>query len=156
MNTDPVCFGARDNQHGTFHVPKSGQIKAMKLIHRSGSIRCNRVDEPSYWGCRYSLYGNNYFMTIITNGNKKSLFPPLENLMAFKSGSNHQCGSKKHFYNPFGVGHKSKELEFSHLVDPISVSRKEELQIWYGQDWMDCSEGENTGQTCVDVFAWYV
>lgn len=95
-------------------------------------------------------------MTIITNGNKKSLFPPLENLMAFKSGSNHQCGSKKHFYNSFGVGHKSKELEFSHLVDPLSVSRKEELQIWYGQDWMDCSEGENTGQTCVDVFAWYV
>lgn len=156
LNTDSVCFGARDNQHGSFHVEKSGQIKKMKLIHRSGSIRCNQNDLPSYWGCRYSKYGSNDFMTIITNGNRKSRLPPSENLMAFPTGTSHDCGTKKHFYNPGGAGHNSQELIFNHLVRPLSVSRNEEFQIWYGQDWIDCSEDGNTGQTCVDVFAWYV
>ena len=95
-------------------------------------------------------------MTIITNANRKSVLPPSENLMAFKPGTGHDCGTKKHFYNRGGVNHKSQELVFNHLLNPLSVSRNEELQIWYGQDWMDCSEGGNRGQTCVDVFAWYV
>lgn len=61
----------------------------MKLIYRLGFICCNWVDELFYWGCRYLFYGNNYFMIIIINGNKKLLFLFLENLMVFKFGSNY-------------------------------------------------------------------
>lgn len=66
-------------------------------------------------------------MIIIINGNKKLLFLFLENLMVFKFGSNYQCGSKKYFYNLFGVGYKLKEFEFSYLVDFLFVLCKEEF-----------------------------
>ena len=29
------------------------------------------------------------------------------------------------------------------------------MQIWYGQDWMDRGEEDNSGKTCVDVYACY-
>ncbi|KAL9958378.1 hypothetical protein ACROYT_G035384 [Oculina patagonica] len=52
LNTEPVCFGARDNQYGAFSITKSGRLKTMKLIHKSGSIKCNPDDSASYWGFR--------------------------------------------------------------------------------------------------------
>ena len=41
INNDPVCFGARDDQYGAFNVTKTGRVKAMKLVHRYGSIKCH-------------------------------------------------------------------------------------------------------------------
>ena len=65
------------------------------------------------------------------------------------------CGKKKHFYRLEGTSHTSLELVFRDLPDQLSVSRNQELQIWYGQDWIDCAESDNNGTTCVDVYVWY-
>ena len=81
-------------------------------------------------------------MTIITNASKESLLPPAGDLTS-------------HFYSLNGTTHKSPKLVFSDLSNPLSVSRNQELQIWYGQDWIDNSEDINSGKTCVDVYAWY-
>ena len=35
------------------------------------------------------------------------------------------------------------------------LSRNQGMQIWYGQDWMDRGEEDNSGKTCVDVYACY-
>ena len=121
----------------------------MKLVHRSGSIHCNPVDGDSYWSCTHSDVGNK-LMTIITNTNRDALLPPTEDLETFHGSV------KKHFYSLEGTGHKSPELVFRSLSSPLSLSRNQELQIWYGQDWVDFSEGNNSGQVCVDVFAWYI
>ncbi|KAL9956942.1 hypothetical protein ACROYT_G038507 [Oculina patagonica] len=151
INTEPVCFGARGNQYGAFNITKSGRLKTIKLIHKSGSIKCNPVDSASYWGCRYSgSYGNNGLLTIITNANKEAVLPPAGDLKAAS-----QCDNKKHFYSLDGTNHTSSELVFPDLSIPLSVSCNQELQIWYGQDWVDCSEDNNSGTTCVDVYAWY-
>ena len=45
---------------------------------------------------------------------------------------------------------------FATSIDPLSVSSNQEMQIWYGQDWKDTSEGNNSGKVCADVYAWYV
>ena len=95
-------------------------------------------------------YGNDGLMTIVTNANKECLLPPVEDL---KGAS--RCQNKKYFYNLYGTSHKSPELVFRDLFNPLSVSRNQELQIWYGQDWMGCFEDNNSGKTCVDVYAWY-
>ena len=85
-------------------------------------------------------------MTIITNVNKEALLPPVADLEAFKGG-------KKHFYRLDGTTHKSPELVFRNLSSPLSLSRNQELQIWYGQDWIDILENDgNDGTSC----AWYV
>ena len=93
-------------------------------------------------------------MTIITNDNKEALLPPIADLEP--SPFNNGCANKKHCYRLDGTDHKSPELIFPNLSSPLSLSRNQKLRILYGQDWVDCSENENTGTTCVDVYAWYV
>ena len=123
----------------------------MKLVHKSGSIKCKAVEPESYWGCTNQIgYGNNGLMTIITNAEKKVFLPPSKDLRA-----NHEYNAKKHFYSLNGTNHTSPEIVFRDLPNNVSVSRNQELQIWYGQDWIDWSEFNNNGTTCVDVYVWY-
>ena len=154
INTDPVCFGARDNKYGAFNMTKTGRVKTMKLIHKSGSLRCNRVDNDSYWGCANNNYANK-MMTIITKANGEAFLPPAEDLEG-RNIKNKTCFNKKHCYSLKGFGHKSPELVLPNPPSPLSLSRGQELQIWYGQDWINCSEENNSGSTCVDVYAWYI
>ena len=88
-------------------------------------------------------------MTIITNAKNEAILPPAGGLKG-----NGGC-FKNHFYSLSGTTHTSPELVFGDLTNNVSVSRNQELQIWYGQDWIDCSEQGNNGATCVDVYVWY-
>ena len=125
----------------------------MKLVHKWGSIKCNRGDPASYWGCTYErAYGKNGLMTIITNAKKEAILPPAGKLKAQAYGG---CNNKNHFYSLDGTTHTSPELVFGNLTNKVSVSRNQELQIWYGEDWTDCSQHDNNGTTCVDVYVWY-
>ena len=65
------------------------------------------------------------------------------------------CNKNKYFYSLNGTTHTSPELVFGDLTNKVSVSRSQELLIWSGQDWIDCSESNNNGTTCVDVYVWY-
>ena len=89
-------------------------------------------------------------MTILTNAKKEAFLPPNEDLRAHYANDD-----KKYFYSLNGSTHTSPELVFRDLPKRVSVSRGQELQIWYGQDWVDWSEDNNSGITCVDVYAWY-
>jgi len=88
-------------------------------------------------------------MTIIANTKKEAVLPPAGDLKAPNGRS------KKFFYNLSGTTHTSPELVFRDLPIQLSVSRGQEFQIWYGQDWVDGNEAHNSGQTCVEVYAWY-
>ena len=123
----------------------------MKLVHKSGSVKCSPRDSASYWGCTNQQgYGNNGLMTIITNSKREAFLPPTEDLRA-----HFVYNDKMHFYSLNGSTHRSSELVFHDLPNKVSVSRGQDLQIWYGQDWIDWSEENNSGITCVDVYAWY-
>ena len=123
----------------------------MKLVHKSGSIKCNQGFPESYWGCENpKVYENNSLMTIITNTKKEAILPPAGDLKA--PGENNY---KVHVYFLNGTTHKSPELVFPELSNKVYVSRNQELQIWYGQDWIDWSEDNNNGTASVDVYAWY-
>ena len=89
-------------------------------------------------------------MTIITSAKKEAFLPPNEDLRAYYANND-----KKHFYSLNGSTHTSPELVFRDLFNRVLVSRGQKLQIWYGQDWVDWSEYNNSGITCVDVYAWY-
>ena len=89
-------------------------------------------------------------MTIITNTKKEAILPPAGDLKA--PGENNY---KVHVYFLNGTTHKSPELVFPELSNKVYVSRNQELQIWYGQDWIDWSEDNNNGTASVDVYAWY-
>ncbi|XP_068734816.1 uncharacterized protein [Montipora capricornis] len=168
INGDTVCFEPKDNQYGTFNMTKTGNVKAMKLVHRSGSIKCHRRNRDSYWGCANTdtyyesrsgvlyTYESNEVMTVITDANKNALLPAWEDFKKFNNNTEHPCDQKKHFYVLEGINQGSSELVLNIHSNPIRLLKNQELQIWYGQDWKDCSEGENSGATCVDIFAWYM
>ena len=90
-------------------------------------------------------------MTIITNAEKNAILPS-----AVKLKTPNGSGCKIHAYSLDGTNHTSRELIFRYLSKNVSVSYNQEMQIWYGQDWVGCYENDNTGETCVDVYAWYV
>ena len=152
VNTEPVCFGAKNNNYGAFNITKNGVLKTMKLVRKSGSVKCNRNEPASYWGCTFKPYYGNYgLMTIITNAKKEAILPPAGDLIAHGD-----CNKNPHFYSLDGATHTSPELVYRDLPNKVSVSRSQEMQIWYGQDWINCSEGNNNyRRTCVDVYAWY-
>ena len=139
INTEPVCFGARDNQYGSFIATKSGYLKTMKLVHKSGSLKCTQNGPASYWGCTVTTFGDNALTTFITNAKKEAVLPP----------------AVTKYYHLDETTNTSPELVFRDLPNKVSVSRSQELQIWYGQDWSNHTEHNNSGTTCVDVYAWY-
>lgn len=118
----------------------------MKLVHKSGSLKCYSNAPASYWGCTsVHVYGNNGLLTIITNTKREAVLPSAGDL---KDDHNH-------FYHLNGITHTSPELVFSDPPNQVLVSGSQELQIWYGQDLIEHSEDNNSGITCVDVYAWY-
>ena len=152
MNNDPVCFGARDNRYGAVTVTKTGLVKAIKLVRRSGSIKCHANYPSKFWSCgNIDAYAKNTFMTIITNAKREALLPSVENLRG-KNG----CKTGKYFYILDGVSQGSLELILGNLSRPLNLLKDQQLQIWYGQDWVGYSEDNNSGTTCADIFAWYV
>ncbi|CAH3179954.1 unnamed protein product [Porites evermanni] len=144
INTGPVCFRARGDSYGAFNIRVGGVIYTFKLVHLSGSIRCNPGFSPSYWGCDNPGYGDTRLLTVLTFKNKSALL-----LADYKRK---YCDYR---YKIEGVGVNDTELQFNNLPSPISVSVGDEFQIWYGQDLTNCSEDNNSGQTCADVYAWY-
>ena len=154
INTDPVCFGARDDKYGVFNITKTGRVKTMKLDYKSGSVKCNDDDDDSYWGCPYSAYADQELLTIITDSDAKALLPPTGDLIAREDSKGRFI--KGHSYSLEGIGHKSPELVFRNLTSPLPLSRGQNLQIWYGQDYVDYTEDNNSGVTCADVYAWYI
>ena len=103
----------------------------------------------SYWGCDDQDYGDKRLLTVITYPNKTALL--LADYLKDDSG----CGKKYYSYQIDGIGVNSTELVFNKLPTPLSVPYGQEFQIWYGQDLRDCSENNNGGETCADVYAWY-
>ena len=117
---------------------------------RNGSIKCNTVAIATYWSCRNSkAYASNTFMNIITNDNREAFLPSVVNLKT-------TFCNKKHYFVLDGVNQGSPELIFGNSSRPLSLLKDQQLQIWYGQDWVDCSENGNSGTTYVDIFVWYV
>ena len=121
-----------------------GLLCRVKLVHLSGSVRYNPDYPPSYWGCDHPSLGDARLETVITFKNRSALL-----LADYREKGCHYS------YKIEGVGVNENELRFNNLPTPISVSVGDEFQIWYGQDLTYCSEGNNSGQTCADVYAWY-
>ncbi|XP_078374812.1 uncharacterized protein LOC144658279 [Oculina patagonica] len=149
INDAPVCFGARDDTYGTFNIKESGLVCTFKLVHRSGSLSCHPDYPSSYWGCDNPSLEDKRLDTVITYPNKTAL------LLADYKKNLAGCDNQYYLYKIAGIGVNAPELVFDKLPTLLSVSVDQEFQIWYGQDLTDCSEDNNGGQTCADVYAWY-
>ena len=72
-----MCFGAKDNKYGSFHVPYSGKIAAVKLIYLNGYVTCTgQIPHWSFWGCGSYHHLKNQVNLAITTSSNAVLMPP--------------------------------------------------------------------------------
>lgn len=88
--------------------------------------------------------------TVLTYTNRSAL------LIAEYLRKTGNCDFRYYSYRMEETDVNSPELVFNHLLPPLNASLGQTFQIWYAEDLVDCSEFDNSGQTCVDVYAWYI
>lgn len=115
----------------------SGDVTALKLVHLTGSVTCNKRNF-SYWGCST---GTRDLRILVTNGSNAVIFPQ---------------NSRTTRYQLPGILSNSIELKFKNLTLPLRVSSGQDFRVWYDEDLADDSEGDNGGNTCVDIYAFFV
>ena len=140
-----MCFGARDNRFGKFLVPSSGKLASVKLIHVYGYVTCDngKAYHWSYWGCGQHSSLSKHVDAAITTSSGSVLLP-----------SSQFISDKTHKWSLIpGFNSLSPELVLSAFYNPPSVTRGQELRLWYGEDLANSSEGDNGGTSCCDVYA---
>jgi len=147
-NIHPVCFGARSNQYGSFHVPYGGKIAAVKLIYLSGYVTCSgHISYWSFWGCGNFPSLKHYVSLVITTSSNTHLMPPNQ-FFALAGGAGR-------WYQLPGYNSFSPEIILPRL-SPYSVSSGQELRLWYGEDLVNWYEVDNAGLVCCNVYVLYV
>ena len=73
INTDPVCFGTKNDAFGSFKIQEAGKIYSFKLVHTYGSVTCDTNFESTKWGCSHTGFGRHRLLTVITYRNKTVL-----------------------------------------------------------------------------------
>lgn len=140
-NSSPVCFGAKDNQFGTFFTPRGGKLAAVKLIPVYGYVTCDtgHLSYWSYWGC--GAYNSDKINFVITTTQNIVILPPNELIV--------DHGAK--WSKIPGYTSVSHEL-ILRFFGPRSVLQREELRLWYGEDLMNAGQNDNGGKVCCNVY----
>ena len=135
-----MCFGAKDDQFGSFEVKIGGSVKSVKLVHVSGEVACSTFNllGGSKFGCKSSpeLY------TFITTSTDDILLPEIDEILPA--------------YTLQGYRPDSTEIVFTTISTPLRLSSGQQLRVWFGEDLRNVSESDNGGLSCVDVYAKYM
>lgn len=154
INNDRVCFGSKDNNYGSSNISKAGFLGALKLVHLSGTLVCFSRKLPSCWGCRHSQYGDKTLTTFLSHPNQRRILLPRPNIT--QMGGPWQWCKNGFTYKLDGFHDTSSEIIFNTTSAPLQVSLNQQFWIWFGQDMADCTEKNNSGESCVDVYGWYI
>ena len=146
LNSAPVCFGGRRSRYGTFRPSLDCYLLSVKLVHLSGQIRCSTIGgqgKPyeSNWGCNnWPRLKSTPLNIVITDSRNNVLFPKtVQRPEGLWYSLNHQNA-------------RSSSLVFPFLDNPIYVSSKTSLRLWYGEDLKNWNTGDNVGNVCADIF----
>ena len=140
MNKSPICFGARNNQFGSFNVPCNGTLASVKLVHVDGYVKCNQGDgKRSFWGCIKDP--TNEVNVEIKNDADTAILPSSDFLV--------MSGGKESLHIP-GYNSLSTELVLSASVsNPPKVTKGQRLRLSLREDSLSSHEGKS----CCDVYA---
>ena len=153
LNVTKPCFGTKGNDSAKFIITKEGFLAAFKVVHTRGQVNCDKDachgSFASKWGCSTShpYVGTTPLGTFITTPSRRILFPR-EKFIRNKSMSK--------WYALPGFEPDSPFLVFHDFANPEFVQYGQQVEIWYGEDLDDVSEGDNDGESCVEVLAWYL
>lgn len=156
LNATKACFGAKGDNPGKFTITREGFLAAFKVVHTAGQVNCEKGAAghgslASKWGCSTShpYHGTTPLGTFITTPtpSRRILFPR-EKFIRDKSMSK--------WYSLPGFEPNSPFLVFHDFANPEFVQYGQKVEIWFGEDLANDSEEDNDGESCVEVFAWYL
>ena len=127
-----------------FAFSKAGMIMKLTLTHINGFLSCNPMFPASHWGCDHPSLTQGKLMTLVTFQNRTRLQPA----RIFGTPCNPQ-------YSINGSSLNSTSLSFEPFDLPLAAPVDDNFQIWFGQDFTNCSEENNAGVICVNVHALY-
>ena len=123
-------------------------MAAVKLIYLSGYVTCSvQISHWSFWGCGDHPSEKNHVSLPITTSTNALLMPPNQ-FFAHAGGAGRW--SQLPGYNSF-----SPEIILPRF-SPYSVSSGQELRLWFGEDLVNFTEGDNAGLVCCNVYVLYV
>ncbi|XP_065669271.1 uncharacterized protein LOC100210439 [Hydra vulgaris] len=137
--SNKVCFHAKGDLPGIIYMHKTGFIVAIKLVYRSGAMKCVATDTGSNWGC-----DDNTKINVVVADSKKEILFPSKQQVTFAAGN---------WYTLPGTMSVDEELVLNDFCSPAYVSNGDHLFIWWGEDHNNYSEGDNSGHVCVKVYA---
>lgn len=127
-----ICYGASGDKYAEFVVKQNCQLFAIRLGYVSGEVKCHTDGIASRWGCSKA----NGISTLIRNGSSNALFVP-EKVADFYGN----------FILP-GFDENDDVLIFKRNA---YLKAGEAFQIWYGEDFFNGYEPNNSGRQCIDV-----
>ena len=137
LNKQPVCFGARDNQYGSFINDRPIFVISFMFLHRSGKVSCFKT-ASSFWGCE----ANGARLGVVLTDDRNNILEPVASNV-----------SPAGWYTLPGYTSSSSVLVFCPKKTPLCILRNQKLRLWYGEDLRASTESDNSGKTCADVFA---
>ena len=148
MNETPVCINTKYDAPGSFSSPYEGFIGGIKLIHIYGQVTCDTKSDyfESNWGCNRDIL--NPLGIFITDRHRRVIFN--------RTGSDPPGNVRVPWYSSNLFDGSSDELVFNRMNDPVYANPNSKLFVWYGEDLINKEEDNNSGKTCVDVYAHFI
>lgn len=126
---------------------------SFKLVHLFGYVVCGKRSGKSKWECKFRYPPK--LAVFVTDRLQRPILPPDNTVFRRFNGAHNQCANGIYYGLP-GFNEDSRELRFNNFSSPMTVTEGQEFQIWYGEDLKDCTEDDNDGQSCVDIYGLYV
>ena len=154
-----ACFSSTDySASDRFNPPVNGEIYAIKLIHKSGSVTCESSYPSTNWGCDSPTTGK-WFAVQLLEDNVKTYYPTnkTQGITYFSSISNcghgNSCGVSRYEMNDtYSVNDGTIELiDYSNLYQ---VTTSQTFSLQYSEACCG-SDHDNDGTSCADVYFMY-
>ena len=145
LNNNPVCFGATQNQYGSFEAAnKNLLVHKFKFVYRSGNTACAR-GRYGFFGCTFPTVVD-HVGVFLTDAANNIIVPaaPIQHLNGQSYG--------KSWYRVHGFKNGATEVILSTGNSAFEIKSGQMLRFWYGEDLFNQADGDNSGRACTDVY----
>jgi len=143
-----VCFGAKDNSNGAFVTDFTGYITQIMLTHLNGQVSCWSSSFAN-WGC--SDHGASQMGVQMRTVDGNLVFPDINNdsHVSAIDGNGTPTETITSWYAMDNYNHNSSRVVYE---KGISFFKGGTYNLWYGEDWSNSTEHDNSGKTCANVY----
>ena len=147
LNQNPVCYGGKGSDYGSFKVDTDVLIHKVKFVYRSGGIFCNPTKKAGYFGCPYAGLVEDYFAVFLTDTTNNPVVPASPVFFGENRGS-----PMRGWYRVQGHKTFATTVTLSTGSSSFQLKAGQEFRIWHGEDLFNNWETNNSGKTCADVY----